>query len=278
MTFLPRCVLLSFLIPALWVFCAAPCFGQPLGLSGSATRAETANSPGSQQGAPATAAEGPDFQHIGLGTYESPLGFGGKIAMPLAQPLVLRAGASYFSFSSHQTASGIPFTANVVLQSEQAQVDWYPFFHRSFHISPGVQFGNSSRIYGDALIAAGKSFTLNGTTYYSGAAGPVQAEGSARFRRTSPMLTAGWGNWVRREGQGHWAFPFEFGAIYNAAPATVLNFTGVVCADPGELYCQNIANDASVQANIQAERVKMRKDANYLRFYPILAGGIVYRF
>ncbi|HEV2462927.1 MAG TPA: hypothetical protein VGT04_03915 [Acidobacteriaceae bacterium] len=224
--------------------------------------------------------EGSAFlQQFGIGTYESPLGFGGRVATSLTQQVVLRGGASYFSFSTSQKASDVPYTAHVVLQSEEVQADWYPWVRRRFHISPGLQFGNSSRIYGNASIPVGNSFTLNGTTYYSGAAGPVQASGSARFRRASPMLTVGWGSWVRRgEQQGHWAFPFEFGTVFNATPATVLNFTGVVCTDPGQVACENIANDPSVQANIQAERVKMHKDAQWARFYPIVAGGIVYRF
>jgi len=40
----------------------------------------------------------------------------------------------------------------------------------------------------------------------------------------------------------------------------------------------NIATDPSIKANIAIEQQKLQNDANYLRFYPILAGGIVYRF
>lgn len=277
MACLPRCVL----ILSLSALTAAPVMGQQFR---SAAPAAVINSSASSfrvqpsVSRPAWGGSGL-FQHFGLGTYESPLGFGGRVATSLTQQLVLRGGASYFSFSTSQKASGIPYTANVVLQSEEVQADWYPWMRHRFHISPGVQFGNSSRVFGNASIPAGNSFTLNHTTYYSGAAGPVQASGSVRFRRASPMLTVGWGSWVRRgEQQGHWAFPFELGTVFNATPATVLNFSGVVCTDPGQSVCEDIANDPSVQANIQAERAKMHKDAQWARFYPIIAGGIVYRF
>jgi hypothetical protein len=56
-----------------------------------------------------------------------------------------------------------------------------------------------------------------------------------------------------------------------------LNFSGEVCTG-GQQNCQNIATDPSVQANIQVERKRLQNDANWLRFYPIIAGGIVYRF
>jgi hypothetical protein len=217
------------------------------------------------------------FQRYGIGTYESPLGFGGRIATSLTPSMNLRVGASFFSFTTSRSVSGIPFDANIRFQSEEAQVDWYPF-HGSFHLSPGVMFGNSSRVYGSALIPAGNSFTLNDVNYYSAEANPVHASGGVRFRHTAPMFTLGWGNWVRQESRGHWLFPFEMGAVFWGDPKTALDFSGTVCTDPGQNFCQNIANDPSVQANVKAERDKLQKDANWLRIYPVIAGGVVYRF
>jgi hypothetical protein len=221
------------------------------------------------------------FRHFGVGTYESPLGFGGRFAVSIAPRLILRAGASYFSYSSTQTASGIPFQINVRFQSEQAVFDWYPF-RGNFHISPGVLFGSSNRAFGGGDVPAGQSFSLNGVTYFSGSAAPIKASGSVYFAHTAPLLTAGWGNWVRLpEGPGsrrHLTFPFEFGVAFVGDPETALNFSGDVCTGGSQRNCQNIATDPSVQANIQVERKRLQNDANWLRFYPILAGGIVYRF
>jgi hypothetical protein len=221
------------------------------------------------------------FHHYGVGTYDGPLGFGGRIAVSLASSLNLRAGASYFSFTMDRTVSNIPFTANIRLQSEQATLDWYPF-HGSFHVSPGVLFGNSNRVFGGATVPAGNSFTLNNVTYYSGAASPIQASGLIEFQHTAPTLTAGWGNWIRhpeeRRQQSHWAFPFEAGVAFTGDPKTALNYSGVVCSSPSQQYCQNIAADTSAQANVQAERQKLQNDANWARFYPLISGGIVYRF
>lgn len=220
------------------------------------------------------------FRRFGLGTYASPLGFGGRIATSLTGSLNLRVGGNYFSFTTKRTASNIPFTANVLLQSEQATFDWYPFRGR-FHVSPGVLFGNSNRAYGSAMVPAGNSFTLNGVTYYSGVANPVQALGYVEFERVSPTLTLGLGNWIRhsevRGEQGHWTFPFEGGVAFNGDPKTALNYSGTVCS-ANQTYCRDITTDATVQANIQAERRKLQNDANWLRFYPLISGGIVYRF
>jgi hypothetical protein len=213
----------------------------------------------------------------GIGTYGSPLGVGGRAAVSLTHSLNLRAGASYFSFGITRSVSNIPFSANVKLQSEQASVDWYPF-RNSFHLSPGVLFGSSNRAFGSSAITAGSSFTLNGVTYYSSAADPVNASGSVQFAHTAPSFTVGWGDWVRGERQRHFAFPFEMGFAYVGDPATVLNFTGVACTDSSQQFCHNMATDPNIQANVQAERRKLQNDADWLRFYPIVAGGVVYRF
>ena len=217
------------------------------------------------------------FQRYGIGTYASPLGFGGRIATSLTPSMNLRVGGSFFSFTTSRSVSGIPFDANVRFQSEEAQVDWYPF-HGSFHLSPGVMFGSSNRIYGSALIPAGNSFTLNDVTYYSGAADPVHASGGVWFSHTAPMFTLGWGNWVRQESRRHWVFPLEMGAVFWGEPDTALDFSGTVCTDSGLTFCRDIANDPSVQSNVEAERDKLQKDANWLKIYPVIAGGIVYRF
>jgi hypothetical protein len=290
MTLLPQCVLALTLTAS----CAAPVFAQQPGADTSpnliATNYSVESSSRSIMNAapPAFRAssaqvapmpEGPwFFRHYGIGTYESPLGFGGRIAVSLTHSLNLRAGASYFSFSLSRTESNIPFTADVRLQSEQAGVDWYPFHHHDFHLSPGVLFGNSNRVFGNASVSAGNSFTLNNVTYYSGAADPIQASGSVAFRRTAPSLTLGWGNWVRHPGKGHWAFPFEVGAAYVGDPKTALNYSGEVCTSAAQVNCQSIATDAPVQANVTVERNKLQNDANWARFYPIIAGGIVFRF
>ncbi|MGB7190569.1 MAG: hypothetical protein WBD10_10560 [Acidobacteriaceae bacterium] len=217
------------------------------------------------------------FRRYGMGTYESPLGFGGRIATSLTPQMNLRVGGSFFSFTTQRTVSSVPFTANVRMQSEEAQVDWYPF-HGGFHLSPGVMFGSSNRVFGSALIPAGNSLTLNGVTYYSGASDPIHASGSVRFRRTAPMLTVGWGNWVRHGRERHFVFPFEAGVAFLGNPQTALDFSGVACTDAGQHFCQDISTDPSIQANIDAERKKLQNGANWLRFYPIIAGGVVYRF
>lgn len=287
MTLLPRCVPHSVpqrvLVLALTASCATAAYAQqsgvprlPSAVSEAFSRAGMESASGAQAAPPVVSGPGL-FTRYGLGAQISPLGIGGQFAVLLMPSVNLRTGVSYFSYNTNQTEDDIPFTANLRLQAERVSVDWYLW--RSLHVSPGFLFGNSSRAFGSASIAAGNSFTVNHMTYYSSAVRPVQASGSVTFNHVAPVFTLGWGNWVNTaENQGRWTFPFELGFAYMSSPKAMLNFSGVACTDATQLYCENIADDPRILANIAVERQKLQGDANRLQFYPILSGGFVYRF
>jgi hypothetical protein len=218
------------------------------------------------------------FRRFSIGTYSSTLGFGGRMATSITHGINLRAGVTYLNFSVDRSAYGIPYNANLILQSEQAAVDLYPFRHSTFHVSPGWFFASSNRAFGSAYVPSGIALTLNGMNYYSSATNPIHASGYIGFSRSAPMVTMGWGNWIRHMTEGgHWAFPFEFGMAFEHDPKTGLDFTGDACASNGR-NCINVISDPGFQANLDVERKRLQNDADWARFYPIFGGGIVYRF
>lgn len=221
------------------------------------------------------AATRPAFGGFGVSVKAGVLGVGVETATSLSQHLNLRAGANFFNFNDQLSTDGIGYNANVHFRSAEAGVDWYPWAKR-FHISPGALVYNGNRISGAAQVPGGQSFTLNGYTFYSSTADPVHGSGGITFAKAAPKLTVGWGNLVPRDGH-HFSFPFEMGVAYVGDPAVALNLKGTVCAEPG-MYCNTIASDPTVQADIAAEQQKIQKDASYARFFPILSTGIGYRF
>lgn len=223
---------------------------------------------------PASAHGGP-FSGLGIGVQVGLLGAGVQVATPIASRMNLRVGGNILSFSDSGSTSGVNYTANLRFRSAQAGVDWFPW-GRSFHISPGALVYDGNQVTGNALIPAGSSFTLNGTSYVSDPADPANGSGSLQFAKAAPMVTVGWGNLVPR-GEHHVSFPFEMGFAYLGEPKTVLSFTGSVC-DSGMQGCESIASDPSAQANVAAEQAKFEKDARYARFFPILSQGFAFRF
>ncbi|MBV8630507.1 MAG: hypothetical protein JOZ83_06250 [Silvibacterium sp.] len=217
------------------------------------------------------------FAENGIGTFVSPLGLGIGAATTLSESLNLRATGNLFGYNVNGVSQGVNYQGDLSFRSVQAGIDWFPW-RKSFHLSPGVLFYNQNRITVHGGVAAGESFTVNGATYYSGAADPVTLYGNVNFRRTSPMLTLGWGNWLPRSRAKHFSFPVDIGFAYVGELPLTLTFTGVVCDTPADVNCRSIDSDPTVQQNIAAQRKKYQNDLDYVRFYPIISTGVSYKF
>lgn len=237
-----------------------------------------APSAGITRGQPAPSGTwGSPLSRFALGGYTSPLGIGAGIAGKVTRSTNLRVGWNFFNYSLTGTDDGANYSGHLHFRSLQASVDWFPF-HGSFHLSPGVLFNNQNRVTAQGGIAAGQSFTLNDVNYYSSSTDPVTGNGSVHFNSLAPMFTLGWGNWVSRREHKHLTFPFEVGFAHTGNATVNLNLQGTVCNAPDDMYCEQIASDPSVQANIAGQIKKLQKDLEWIRFYPILSTGVVYKF
>jgi hypothetical protein len=228
------------------------------------------------QPAPAGVGMGP-FSRIAIGVYTSPLGVGVGIATPVTHSTNVRLGWNFFNYSLSGTDDGANYDGHLHFRSLQASFDWFPF-HGSFHVSPGLLFNNQNRVTATGGVEGGQSFTLNDTNYYSDSADPVTGNGSVHFNSAAPMLTVGWGNWISRREHKHLSFPFEVGFAYTGQATVDLNLKGSVCQLPHDVNCDEIATDPSVQANINGQITKLNNDLSWIRFYPIVSGGVVYKF
>jgi hypothetical protein len=256
---------------ALFFSCAA--FAQ------QALYSAAAASSGYMQVAPAAIGGGiRPFSKVAIGATVSPLGIGVGAATSITRSINLRAGWNVFSYSLTGSTDGANYSGKLNLHSFQASADWFPWWHKSFHISPGLLFNNQNRVRATGGVSGGESFTLNSVNYYSDPADPVSGSGSVTFRTAAPMLTVGWGNWIPRRERKHFSFPFDIGFAYTGDPSIKLNLAGSVCQNPGGINCSTIATDPSVQANIQGQIRKLQNDLDLVRFYPIVSGGVVYKF
>lgn len=218
------------------------------------------------------------FSKVAVGVIVSPLGIGIGAATPITRSINLRTGFNIFSYSLTGTDDGANFSGTLKLHSFQASADWFPWHRRGFHVSPGLLFNNQNRVRATGGISGGESFTLNDVNYYSDPADPVSGAGAVTFKNAAPMITVGWGNWVPSRQRKHLSFPFDVGFAYTGDANIKLNLNGSVCEDPGGVNCSTIANDPSVQANIQGQIRKLQNDLDLVRFYPIISSGVVYKF
>ena len=231
-----------------------------------------------RRGRPASVIKGNRlFMRRGAGAFVSPLGIGVGVATSITSGTDVRVAGNFFGYSADGVTDGVNYRGDLSFRSVQASFDWFPW-RGSFHLSPGILFYNQNQATVHGGVPAGESFSVNGANYYSSAARPVTLEGGVTFRKTSPMFTLGWGNWLPLRREKHLSFPFEIGFAYVGDANLVLDFFGDVCDTPQDVNCRPIESDASAQANIAAQRKKIQNDLDYLRFYPIISGGVAYKF
>jgi hypothetical protein len=214
------------------------------------------------------------FSRIGTGVKISTLGAGFEVATPLAQKMNLRGGINMFRFSRGITNSGIHYNGQLHFQSAEAHLDFFPF--GGFHVSPGLLFYNGNQLAATASVPGGQTFSLGGTTYESDPGTPVVGSGKLDFVKVSPSIMMGVGNLIPRNGR-HFSFLFEVGGAYQGSARVALNLTGNVC-DPSGTSCRAISSDSTVQANVQAQQVKIQKDVNPYRFFPVISLGFGFNF
>jgi hypothetical protein len=228
------------------------------------------------------------LSRIGFGVGISPLGIQLEAATNLSSHFNLRGTGNFFNYSDNFTTDGIDATAKLNLASARVSVDVYPF-HRGWRISPGLMFINQNQVTAITDVAAGTSFTLNDTTYYSANANvatgatPVTGNGILGLNTNKPAftITTGWGNMLPRN--GHWSFPFEIGVAFIGAPSVNVNLTGWACYDQAQTECTDISDPTNpiaiaIQSNLTAQEAKWTSDLNPLKTFPIISGGVAYSF
>jgi len=238
--------------------------------------------------APREAGPNSSFSRIGIGVGISTLGIRLQAATNIGSHLALRGSGNFFNYSDNFTTNGINATAKLGLDSAGVAVDFFPF-RFPFRLSPGVLFYNTNQLTAATNVAAGTSFTLNGTTYYSANANsatgavPVNGTGTLGLNTTKPAftITTGLGNMV--PGRGHWSFPFEIGVAFIGAPSVNVKLAGWACYDQAQTECTDISNAnnpiaVAIQSNLTAQVAKWTSDLNPLKTYPIVSGGVSYSF
>lgn len=221
--------------------------------------------------AASSAATGSEF---GIEIAPSTLGIEGLVAARLTKSLNVRAGVDLFGISHSFDDNGVTYTGHVDMRSAQATLDWY--FWKSLHLSPGVLFYNGNQVTGSAQVPGGQSFTLNGVTFYSAAANPVNGSGTLTLGKAGPMLLLGVGNPVPR-GAGHFSTVLDVGAAYVSAPNATLALSGSVC-DASGANCAPVSSAPGFQSDLAAQQATWNSDIRRYRVYPILSLGFSFSF
>ncbi len=224
------------------------------------------------------------FSRVGIAADISPLGIGIHGTTPLDDYFDLRVTGNFFGYTTGRIeVEGFNIIGNVHMATLGTSVDFYPW-NSVWRVSGGLMLVNGNQFSVQSRVAGGTSFKLDGQTYYSSNADPVNGSAVLGLNtvKPAPMVSFGFGRYVPHSNR-HWSFPTEFGVIYMGAPTFNVNVAGTVCSDKAQTMCSDLgdpSNPVTVEFNqsLQGQLARWRKDLQQVPIYPIFSYGVVYSF
>jgi hypothetical protein len=197
------------------------------------------------------------------------------VAVPIQRKLNVRVGANGLNYSRTFNKDNVGYKGRLAMRSVQATLDYFPF-GGNFHLSPGMLLYNGTKVDASAAVPGGQTFDLGSTTYLSSTTDPLRGSANLRVKRVAPMFLFGFGNLVPRSHR-HLIVSIEAGAIYQGQANIGLNFGGSACDSSG-LNCASVISDPTFQSNVIKEQQKLQRNVSLIRFYPVVAFSIGWRF
>lgn len=220
------------------------------------------------------------FSRLAISGGVSTMGVNMQAAVNANRYMNLRATGNYFNYTVNDiSVNSYTVDGKLNFATGGASVDFYPFPNHGFRLSPGVLFHNENAVSANVAVAGGTKLSLNDIDYYSSTTNPIKGAAAIGLSTQKPAftMTTGWGNVISRKG-GHWSFPFELGAAFIGTPAINVALTSGQACNAAGANCVNVATDATVQSNLQAQIAKYKNDLDPLKFYPIVSFGLAYNF
>lgn len=205
------------------------------------------------------AAQAADFGIYGTaGT----VGFGGGLAATFNDHFGARIGYTSYEHTVDDIEEGdLVLDGKAEIGGLQALLDWYPF-GGGFRLSAGAMENASLTAHARPI---GGAYTLNGTTYTTAELG--EANGVAEYESISPYAGIGFGRALSPDGR--LGFSMDMGVVFTGTPDIELNAT---CRVPNAMVC------AQIDSDVRAEESELRREADELKYWPVLSIGVSYKF
>ena len=192
----------------------------------------------------------------------STLGGGLEVAKGLTPWLGLRGGVNYFTYTYDSQESGNDYELELELKSFGLFVDLHPF-KQAFRITGGFLI-NGNEINGNAKLAAGEKFDLDGTEY---SLAGNRASMALTYETFAPYAGFGWDTTFGDDDR--WGFTFDLGVVFSGSPDLAINAS----VDSNN---QAIINEFESKKKKEVDEVK--EDLNDFELWPVISAGIVFQF
>jgi hypothetical protein len=187
------------------------------------------------------------------GTY----GLGLEAGYRFSERLGVRANSGSYKYDKSVSSGDFDIDGKAKLDSIGVAVDFYPF-GGSFRVSAGLR-SNKNKFSGLAS-PNGATVDVGGDTYTATEVGNLS--GSARFKKSSPTLSVGWG--------GNFStgvhFGVDLGVVAQGSPRLAASSSGTLASDP------------TFQASLDDQLAGWQSDVKDYKLWPIVQLHLAYRF
>lgn len=189
-------------------------------------------------------------------------GLGAEIGYGVNSYLGARGSFGAGSYGYDTTEDGIRYRATLKADAGLFTFDLHPFAG-TFRVSAGLGL-NRSRVDLRAVPMEG-TLTIGARVYNASEVGTV--DGRVRFPRTALYIGLGWGA-TTQPGRGLY-FTSDVGLLLGRARGSL---TGTCAPSLDATIC------AQLQQDLQAEAQSFQREAEKIKYYPVITGGLGYRF
>jgi len=183
--------------------------------------------------------------YAGVGTTGGTLGYG----YAFGDHTAVRIEGNFLNFSHSFSAGSSDYKGSLRFRTLGLYYDFFPL--GPLRLTGGVLVG-SNKFEGSEAVSNG-TLTINGQSY---AASGQWVRSTIDFNSTSPYLGIGWGH---HPGFGPGFFT-DLGFLYGRPTARITVSPGL--------------QQAAGSANLAAEQASLQRQADHLRFYPVLRMGV----
>jgi len=206
----------------------------------------------------------PSIPRFAIGAEVGTAGFGPVMVLTATKQVSFDLGYTLLSYNYDFSDNKGDYKGKLKLSNLQAIANWHPFAS-SFHVSAGAFFSNN-KVALSAKAKNGAFYGIGDNDYASSQITSV--DGTVELiKGAAPYLGLGWSKTPSKTGFG---FYCKLGVVFMNSPNTKLAAHYAPGA-PASVISQ-------AEADLRKDEKKANDDLNFVRYYPVVEIGLMYRF
>ena len=198
---------------------------------------------------------------MNVGTY----GFGPAVLFTFNRHFTANLGYTYLSYNFDYDAAEYTVTnASTKFSNIQAMINWHPMAG-NFRFSVGF-FSANNKASGNIKTNSADGYRFNHHDYLNSEIRSVDYNVELK-KGVAPYIGLGWSKTPDKKG---WGFFGDIGVLLGKSPSTKITPYTTAAITP--------AKAAQLRTDVLADEATANDDLSFFKYYPIIQGGVMYRF